>query len=177
MGLSMWFIESLKSRYRSFMIFIEMNSALSLYIELELDVLGCHLLHELHYRILRICTYWMPGMVVGISKSLCIHQVPCILPCIYETGITALITTRSCFLINFWKMLWNKLGYKLQFNSAYHHQTNSQDEEVNNSLGDMGDILRCLASERSTQRDNGVYLGSCKLLMPSKAFQMENMRQ
>ena len=45
------------------------------------------------------------------------------------------------FVGHFWITLWNKLGTKLSFSSAYHPQTNDQTEVVNRSLGNILRIL------------------------------------
>lgn len=56
----------------------------------------------------------------------------------------------SEFVGNFWRTLWNKLGTKLSFSSAYHLQTDGHTEIVNKSLGN---ILRSLTAEHPKQWD------------------------
>lgn len=56
----------------------------------------------------------------------------------------------SKFVGHFWRTLWKKLGTNLNFSSAYHPQTDGQIEVVNRSLGNL---LRCLTKEHSTQWD------------------------
>ena len=58
------------------------------------------------------------------------------------------IITSGCdtkFLSHFWRTLWKKLGTKLQFNSAYHPQTNGKNKVVNQSLENL---LRCIVGEK-----------------------------
>jgi hypothetical protein len=54
-------------------------------------------------------------------------------------GVPKTVTSNrdTQFLGHFWRTLWNKMGTKLQFNSAYHPQTNGQTEVVNQSLGNL----------------------------------------
>ena len=54
---------------------------------------------------------------------------------------------------HFWRTLWKKLGTKITFNSAYHPQTDRQNEVLNKSLGN---ILRNLTSEQPKQWDHGL---------------------
>ncbi|KAE8655824.1 putative CCCH-type zinc finger family protein [Hibiscus syriacus] len=54
------------------------------------------------------------------------------------------------FISHFWKSLWGKLGTQLNFNSAYHPQTDGQTDVVNQSLGNL---LRCLAGMKPKQWD------------------------
>ncbi|KAE8678209.1 Detected protein of confused Function [Hibiscus syriacus] len=54
------------------------------------------------------------------------------------------------FISHFWKSLWGKLGTQLNFSSAYHPQTDGQNEVVNRSLGNL---LRCLAGMKPKQWD------------------------
>ena len=48
------------------------------------------------------------------------------------------------FLSHFRRSLWKMVNTQLNFNSAYHLQTNGQTEVVNRSLGDL---LRCLIGD------------------------------
>jgi len=41
------------------------------------------------------------------------------------------------FLSHFWQTLWNNLGSKLQYSSAYHPKTDGKIEVVNQSLGNF----------------------------------------
>jgi hypothetical protein len=61
-------------------------------------------------------------------------------------GVPKTITSNrdSWFLGHFWRTLWNKMGTKLQFGSAYHPQTDGKTELVNQSLGNM---LRSIVGE------------------------------
>ncbi|XP_022871711.1 uncharacterized protein LOC111390827 [Olea europaea var. sylvestris] len=54
------------------------------------------------------------------------------------------------FMSHFWRSLWEKLGTKLNFSSAYHPQTDGQNEVVNRSLGNL---LRSLARPKPKQWD------------------------
>lgn len=56
----------------------------------------------------------------------------------------------SKFVRHFWRTLWNKLGTKLSFSSAYYPQTDGQTEVVNMSLGNL---LRSLTTEHPKQWD------------------------
>jgi len=55
------------------------------------------------------------------------------------------------FVGNFWRTLWNNMGTKLSFSSAYHPQMDGQTEVVNMSLGDL---LRSLVTEHHSQWDH-----------------------
>ena len=48
----------------------------------------------------------------------------------------------------FWRTLWKKLGFRLQYSASYHPQMNGQIEFVNKSLGDS---LSCLVGENPKQ--------------------------
>ncbi|KAE8702634.1 putative CCCH-type zinc finger family protein [Hibiscus syriacus] len=54
------------------------------------------------------------------------------------------------FISHFWKSLWGKLGTQLNFNSAYHPQTDGQTEVMNRSLGNL---MRCLEGTKPKQWD------------------------
>jgi hypothetical protein len=54
------------------------------------------------------------------------------------------------FISNFWRSLWEKLGTKLNFSSAYHPQTDGQTEVVNRSLDNL---LRCSVGTKPKQWD------------------------
>jgi hypothetical protein len=45
------------------------------------------------------------------------------------------------FVGHFWRTLWKRLGTNLSFSSAYHPQTDEQNEVVNKSLGNLLRIL------------------------------------
>jgi hypothetical protein len=55
------------------------------------------------------------------------------------------------FAGHFWRNLWNKLGKKFSFISAYHPHTDGQTEVVNKRLGDF---LRSLVTEHRSQWDH-----------------------
>jgi IS30 family transposase len=52
------------------------------------------------------------------------------------------------FMSHFWKSLWENMGTKLNFSSAYHPQTDGQTEVVNQNLEN---ILRSLARNKPKQ--------------------------
>lgn len=54
------------------------------------------------------------------------------------------------FVSSFWNALWEKMGTKLKFSSAFHPQTDGQTETVNRSLGNL---LRCLVTDYHTTWD------------------------
>ncbi|GJY28735.1 RNA-directed DNA polymerase, partial [Tanacetum coccineum] len=54
------------------------------------------------------------------------------------------------FVSHFWRTLWTRLGYKLQFNSSHLPQTDGQTEVVNQSLGNL---LRSLIGDNAKQWD------------------------
>ena len=54
------------------------------------------------------------------------------------------------FMSHFWKSLWEKMGTKLNFSSAYHPQIDGQTKVVNRSLGNL---LRSLAGNKPKQWD------------------------
>jgi len=54
------------------------------------------------------------------------------------------------FMSHFWKSLWERMGTKLNFCSAYHPQTDGQTEVVNRSLRSL---LRSLAGNKPKQWD------------------------
>jgi len=56
----------------------------------------------------------------------------------------------SKFVGHFWRTLWRKLGTILQFNFAYHPQTDGQTEVVNRSLGNL---LRSFVGKNIQHRD------------------------
>ncbi|KAL6348124.1 hypothetical protein AAG906_039279 [Vitis piasezkii] len=54
------------------------------------------------------------------------------------------------FMSYFWKTLWERMGTKLLFSSAFHPQTDGQTEVTNRSLGNL---LRCLAADHAASWD------------------------
>ncbi|GKA11907.1 RNA-directed DNA polymerase [Tanacetum coccineum] len=54
------------------------------------------------------------------------------------------------FVSHFWHTLWTRLGFKLQFSSSHHPQTDGQTEVVNRSLGNL---LRGLIGNNAKQWD------------------------
>jgi len=62
------------------------------------------------------------------------------------------------FVSYFWKTLWEKMGIKIKFSSAFHPQMDGQTKAVNRSLGNL---LRCLVTDHSTSWD---------LLLPHAEF-------
>ena len=61
------------------------------------------------------------------------------------------------FVSRFWKTLHESMGMKLQFNTAYHQQTNGQSEQTIQTLEDM---LRACLLDFKTQWDESLSL--CK---------------
>lgn len=54
------------------------------------------------------------------------------------------------FVGHFWRELWKRLNTTLNFNSAYHPQSDSQTEVINRIMGSM---LRCLAHDEPKMWD------------------------
>ena len=67
-------------------------------------------------------------------------------------GIPSTITSDrdTKFMSHLWQSLWATLGTKLQFNSAYHPQTDGQTEVIKKSLGNL---LRSLVGDKPKQWD------------------------
>ena len=59
------------------------------------------------------------------------------------------------FTSNFWKGLFPYLGTKLNFNTAYHPQTNGKTERVNQVLEDM---LRMYVMDKPTKWEDYLHL-------------------
>ena len=55
------------------------------------------------------------------------------------------------FTGHFWRNIWKKMGTKMKFSSAYHAQTDGQNEVVKRSLGS---IFRILTSEQLRHWDH-----------------------
>ena len=67
-------------------------------------------------------------------------------------GVPRIVTSDrdTQFLGHFCRTLWEKMGTKLQFNSAYHPQTDGKIGVVNRSLGNL---LRSIVGEKPKQWD------------------------